>query len=85
VHKWRVGANLDAGIDCPIHLIGALSPSDAQATAKANLIPSITTVEAARAFAAVALPRAPVHVIIESGMNRVGATADKLESEWLLH
>jgi len=60
-----------AGLDEPILLLGALHPGNAADVARAGAIPSITQLEAARAFAAAA-PGAEVHLKVDSGMGRVG-------------
>jgi len=60
-----------AGINEPILLLGALHPSNAADVARAGAMPSITQLEAARAFAAAA-PGAKIHLKVDSGMGRVG-------------
>ncbi len=66
------GAELRAaGIEAPIHLLGSLHPDEAEDALKADLIPTLTTLEAARALAALR-PGARVHVKVDTGMGRVG-------------
>ncbi len=62
-----------AGIDEPILLLGSLHPEDAADAAAAGALPTITGLEAARAFAA-ARPGGEVHVKVDSGMGRVGVS-----------
>lgn len=67
------------GITCPIHIVGSLQMEDVPDVVKAGAIPSITTVASAQRLAE-AHPGAEVHVIIDSGMNRVGVQEEYLES-----
>lgn len=65
----------EAGITAPVLLLGGLHPSQAGEVLAAGLIPSLSTLEAARALdqAARALGRrAVVHVKWDTGMGRVG-------------
>ncbi len=64
-------------IDEPILILGALHPMNAADVANARAIPSITHLEAARAFAAAA-PGAPVHIKVDTGMGRVGVPPAEL-------
>ncbi len=66
------GAELrKAGIRAPIHLLGSLHPAEAEDALEANLIPTVVTLEAARALARLR-PGATVHVKVDTGMGRVG-------------
>ena len=72
------GAELrNAGIGAPIHLLGSLHPLEAEDALKADLIPTLATLEAARALAALR-PGAKVHVKVDSGMGRVGVRPEEL-------
>ena len=66
-----------AGIEAPIHLLGSLHPDEAEDALKADLIPTLATLEAARALAALR-PGATVHVKVDTGMGRVGVPPDAL-------
>lgn len=74
------GAELrEAGIKAPIHLLGSLHPLEAEDVLKADLIPTLATLEAARALAALR-PGAKVHVKVDTGMGRVGVRPEELSS-----
>lgn len=59
----------------PIMLLSAALPSEYPMIAKKKFIPTISSIEEARAFAAVASTRARVHVMIDTGMGRLGIAA----------
>jgi len=67
----------EGGIEEPILLLGALHPENAADVARVRATPSITHLEAARAFAAAA-PGAAVHIKVDSGMGRVGVAPAEL-------
>ncbi len=72
VATLREGMELrTAGCRLPIHLLGSLHPLEADDVAKTDLIPTLATLDAARALAA-AHPGARIHVKIDTGMSRVG-------------
>jgi len=72
------GAELrEAGIKAPIHLLGSLHPTEAEDALKADLIPTLATLEAARALAAL---RPGAHVKVDTGMGRVGVRPEELSS-----
>ncbi len=72
------GAELRAaGIEAPIHLLGSLHPNEAEDALKADLIPTLATLEAARALARLR-PGARVHVKVDTGMGRVGISPEAL-------
>ncbi len=66
-----------AGIEAPIHLLGSLHPDEAEDALRAGLIPTIASLEAARALSALR-PGAPVHVKVDTGMGRVGVAPEAL-------
>ncbi len=72
------GAELRAaGIKAPVHLLGSLHPDEAEDALKADLIPTLATLEAARALARLR-PGALVHVKVDTGMGRVGVRPEAL-------
>jgi len=66
-----------AGIEAPIHLLGSLHPDEAEDALAAGLIPTLATLEAARALSALR-PGARVHVKVDTGMGRVGVPPEAL-------
>ncbi len=66
-----------AGIGAPIHLLGSLHPDEAEDALAAGLIPTLATLEAARALAALR-PGALAHVKVDTGMGRVGVPPEAL-------
>ncbi len=72
------GARLrQARIRHPVHLLGSLHPEEAAPALAHALIPTLSTLEAARAVAA-HRPGATVHVKADSGMGRVGVPLEAL-------
>ncbi len=69
-----------AGIAAPIHVIGALEPSQAEEIVTFDLIPSVSTPDLAKALS-LATQRgrrtATVHVKIDVGLGRLGACPDE--------
>lgn len=59
----------------PIMLLSAALPCEYPIIAKKNLIPTISSFEEARMFAAAASSEAPIHVMIDTGMGRLGIPA----------
>jgi alanine racemase len=70
-----------AGIEAPILLLGYVPPTEAEAVVRWRLIPTVTTLEQARAFnvAAVAVnTRLDVHIKTDTGMGRYGLLPDEV-------
>jgi len=63
----------------PIMLLSAALPWEYPIIAKKKFIPTISSFEEAKAFAAEAPARAPIHVMIDTGMGRLGIAATKAE------
>jgi len=63
-----------AGIAAPILVVGATPPSDAARAVALGVMPTVTTPELAEALSAAAGGRSvvPVHLELESGLNRYG-------------
>ncbi|MBX9577197.1 MAG: alanine racemase [Chthoniobacterales bacterium] len=59
----------------PIMLLSAALPCEYPIIAKKKMIPTISSFEEARAFATVAPAGAPIHVMIDTGMGRLGVAA----------
>ncbi|HET7482341.1 MAG TPA: alanine racemase [Actinomycetota bacterium] len=69
----------DAGIDAPIHVFTEPPPQGAAAMVDAKLTPTVYTLEFARALSDAANGRrVPVHVKFDTGMHRVGLSADQV-------
>ncbi len=68
----------DAGIRLPVLILGSLYPFESFAAAiKARLLPTVASLDAARALQAIARrrrSRVDCHLKLETGMNRIGAT-----------
>ncbi|MEP6671015.1 MAG: alanine racemase [Chthoniobacter sp.] len=63
--------------DVPIFILGPALPEERARIAAGRFVPSISTVEEARAFAALAgAEPLPVHLMIDTGMGRVGILED---------
>jgi len=70
----------DAGIDAPVLVLAEPTP-DAMAEAHArNLTPTLYTESGVKAAAEAATERWPVHVKVDTGMHRVGASFDDIEA-----
>jgi len=65
----------------PIMLLSAALPCEYPLIAKEKFIPTISSFEEARAFAGVSPARAPIHVMIDTGMGRLGIAAAKALQE----
>lgn len=61
----------------PIMLLSAALPCEYPIIAKKKMIPTISSFEEARAFATVAPKGAPIHVMIDTGMGRLGVAAEE--------
>lgn len=76
VHRLNEGIELrQAGIDSPLLLMGYTPPSGASKVVRWRLTPSIMTTEFAQALSAqagLAGVSVPVHVKVDTGMNRFG-------------
>ena len=59
----------------PIMLLSAALPCEYPIIAKQKMIPTISSFEEARAFATVAPKGAPIHIMIDTGMGRLGVAA----------
>lgn len=87
VHRLLEGVELRrAGLQAPILVMGSTPPSGAGLVVEWNLTPTVTTVELAEALSAQALsnqPAAPerslpVHVKVDTGMNRYGLISSEV-------
>ncbi len=59
--------------DAPVFILGPALPDERARLAAARFIPSVSTVEEARAYAALAgAEPLPVHLVIDTGMGRIG-------------
>ena len=67
-----------AGIEVPIHLLGNLHPDEAAEVLAAGLIPTLASLEPARAYAA--LGGKIAHLKIDTGMHRVGVSPSDFPS-----
>jgi alanine racemase len=70
-----------AGVDAPILVIGYTPPSDAERVVALGLRPTVGAADVAEALAAAAKRRGavvPVHLELESGLNRHGLRPDAL-------
>ncbi len=71
------GARLrEAGIDAPILLLSEPPVSSAPAVLQWNLTPTVYTRAMIEALAGLATTPIPVHLKVDTGMHRVGASAD---------
>lgn len=61
----------------PCLLLSAALPCEYPIIARKKMIPTISSFEEARAFAAVAPVGAPIHVMIDTGMGRLGVAAEQ--------
>jgi alanine racemase len=71
----------DAGIDAPILLVGATDATEAAAIVELALTPTVTTMQLAFALSSAAAARGvtqPIHVELESGLNRNGLPLHEL-------
>src|SRR5689334_20619678 len=70
-----------AGATKPILMLGPALPEEREALVDGGFIPSVSTVEEARAYAELARADAPlpVHFVIDTGMGRIGLWADETE------
>ena len=82
VHRMSEGVELrKAGIEAPILIMGYTPPDGAELTAEWKLTPSLMTLEFAQALAsrATALGTSiPVHIKVDSGMNRYGLMPEEV-------
>lgn len=63
--------------DVPIFILGPALPSERQEVVEGGFIPSVSSVEEARGYAALAKGRpVEVHVVIDTGMGRIGIWED---------
>lgn len=65
----------NAGINCPVLLLGYTIAEDAERVIDANVIPTVFHYDSAKTFSEVAKKagkRLKIHIKIDSGMNRVG-------------
>jgi len=59
--------------DAPVFILGPALPDERMRVVAGRFIPAISTVEEARAYAALAIAEPlPVHLLIDTGMGRVG-------------
>jgi len=68
-----------AGVTAPILVVGHLPPSDASRVVALDLMPTVGAPELARALSAVAAARGatvPIHLELETGLNRHGLQPD---------
>lgn len=68
-----------AGIEAPVLLLSEPAPPVMRHVVQAGLTPTVYTAEGVKALASVAAGRSeplPVHVKVDTGMHRVGATID---------
>ncbi len=76
VHRAVEGAELrNAGIQAPVLVMGYTPPSGAELVVEKQLTPSLITLEFAQALSARAAASGctvPVHIKVDSGMNRYG-------------
>jgi alanine racemase len=67
--------------DAPVFILGPALPDERALIAAQRFVPSISTVEEARAYAALAgAEPLPVHLMIDTGMGRVGILEDAVVS-----
>ena len=82
VHRLIEGVELrKAGIEAPILIMGYTPPDGAELTAEWKLTPSLMTLEFAQALSsrATALGTSiPVHIKVDSGMNRYGLMPEEV-------
>ena len=82
VHRATEGVELrQAGIEAPILVMGYTPPAGADMVARWRLTPSLITAEFASALSARAGAlglAAPVHVKVDTGMNRLGLSAEEV-------
>jgi len=72
-----------AGLDVPIHLLFEPPPAAAQAVVGLDLIPTVYTAEYARALSQAGTASGSevrVHIKVDSGMHRVGASPDEVKT-----
>lgn len=70
-----------AGIQAPVLILGYTPPEDAARVAALALEPTVSSIEAARAFSRAALSsatRIQIHVEVDSGFNRNGVSLDQV-------
>ena len=76
VASCEEGLRLQRAVDnVPIMLLSAALPCEYSIIAKKKMIPTISSFEEARMFATVAPAGAPIHVMIDTGMGRLGVAA----------
>ena len=67
-----------AGVSAPVLVVGATPPSDARRAAALGVMPTVATLELAEALSAAAgAARVPIHLEVETGLNRHGLLPDE--------
>lgn len=69
-----------AGVRSPVFLLGPTLPEERAAVVRQRFVPSVSGIEEAEDFNAAAAEqgvRFPIHVVLDTGMGRIGITEDR--------
>lgn len=67
--------------DTPVFILGPALPSERREIVQAGFLPSVSSLEEARAYAALAGERpVPIHVVLDTGMGRIGVWEEEAVS-----
>lgn len=67
--------------DAPVFILGPALPSERREIVQAGFLPSVSSVEEAKAYAAFATDRPiPVHAVLDTGMGRIGVWEEEAVS-----
>jgi alanine racemase len=68
-----------AGAQAPILILGPALPEERATIVEEGFIPSVSTIDEARAFAKCVRSELPVHFVIDTGMGRIGSSEQEAE------